>query len=604
MAVAEQEARFTQRVMAVIEETATPEELADFQALLREHPEFKLQYMEQMRIHGLSCYRALSLRQQRDGDTRSGEGPLLSGVTRTKDVFSRRGVLRKTGGWWKAAAAAVLLLGGIAIWQSVLLPSDLRPPISDLLRSPTSDLRFPVVLVRQTSVRGLDVPSELPGTLRLSSGEVVVRLGSGVELTVLGPASLDIHDVMQVALERGRLLANVPHWATGFVVRTADLEVYDLGTVFSVSVDWPVSDVFVFKGRVRVNEAGRGGFENAAPGEVVGICEAGEGVRAEADERPVKFAADWPAAKKAFASVRDSAAAENPAAACAFAEKIADLWMDGCLSRELSRVEARRSATASAPKIPFRKTAWVRPATSVQQEASNMNKTSAAAVLTAAAVMMGAETSKAFSDPVCVNTSLDQNRRWVAVFTNEVPLRWAWCANAANAKLEIVGMNTVFATNFTGVTSNVLWRAFSANTPSAEDVYDLTLTFYGSGDTVVGALTSRLAVVKGAFGKTAVDPDPNSKTWDKVKENVAVPYDAGWAEATAGAANSRLVIAKVGGAVQTNALADVGGYYGWKLKNSGWGYGTFNLALTFPGMVGEWDAALTRPMDGTMIRMQ
>ena len=597
MAVAEHEARFTQRVMAVIEETVTPEELADFQALLREHPEFKLQYMEQMRIHGLSCYRALSLRQQRDGGTRSEEGSLLAGVTRTGDVLSRRGVLRKTGGWWKASAAAVLLLGGIAVWQSV------SP--ADGLRSPASDLRFPVVLVRQTSVRGLDVPSELPGTLRLSSGEVVVRLGSGVELTVSGPASLDIRDVMQVVLERGRLLANVPHWATGFLVRTADLEVCDLGTVFSVSVDWPVSDVFVFKGRVRVNEAaGHSGFGNAASGEVVGICAAGEGVRAEAGERPVKFAADWPAAKKAFASVRDNAAAENPAAACAFAEKIADLWMDGCLSRELARVEARRSATVSAPKIPFRKTAWVRPAASVQQEASNMKTTSAAAVLSAVAVMMGAETSKAFSDPVCVNTSQDQNRRWAAVFTNEVPLRWVWCANAANAKLEIVGMNTAFATNFTSVTSNYLWRAFSANAPSAEDVYDLTLTFYGSGNAFVGALTSRLAVVKGAFGKTAVDPDPNSKTWARVKENVAVPYDAGWAEATSGATNSRLVIAKVGGAIQTNALADAAGYYGWKIKHGDWGYGTFSLALTFPGTVGEWDAALTRPMDGTLIRMQ
>ena len=130
MAVAEYEARFTQRVMAVIEETATPEELAEFQALLREHPEFKLQYMEQMRIHGLSCYRALSLRQQRDGGTRSEEGPLLSSVTRTEDVFSRRGVLRKTGSGWRAAAAAVLLLGGIAIWQSVSPTAGLRPPTS------------------------------------------------------------------------------------------------------------------------------------------------------------------------------------------------------------------------------------------------------------------------------------------------------------------------------------------------------------------------------------------------------------------------------------------------------------------------------------------
>ena len=136
---------------------------------------------------------------------------------------------------------------------------------------------------------------------------------------------MQVHNVMEVTLEKGRLLADVPHWATGFLVRAADLEVYDLGTVFSVSVDFPVCDVFVFKGKVRVDEAGRGGIGNATAGEVVGICRAGEGVRAEAGERPVKFAADWPAAKKRFASVRDQTATEKPAVAVAFAEKIADL---------------------------------------------------------------------------------------------------------------------------------------------------------------------------------------------------------------------------------------------------------------------------------------
>jgi hypothetical protein len=399
------------------------------------------------------------------------------------------------------------------------------------------------------------------------------------------------------------------------LVRTADLDVYDLGTVFSVSVDWPVSDVFVFKGRVRVNESGHGERGDAISGEEVGICEAGEGVRAEAGERPVKFAADWPAAKKVFASVRENAATANPAGAFAFAEKIADLWADGCLSRELSRVAARRLATASAPQIPFRKTAWVRPAAPVvssagaknfssEQEAS-MNKTSAAAVLAAAAMTVGTGAASGFSEAVAVNTSPVRNLRWSTVYTNAIPLAWNWPANAVGARLEIVGMNGTYTTNVTTAVSNCLWTAFASSAPSSEDVYDLTLTFLNSGDAVVGALTSRLAVVTGAFGETAVDPGPSDRKWTKVKDNAVIPYDAGWTEATAGAANSRLVIAKAGGLTQTNALADASGYYGWKVKRSDWGYGTFHLALTFPGMVtNAWDAALTRVMDGTLIRMQ
>jgi hypothetical protein len=134
-------------------------------------------------------------------------------------------------------------------------------------------------------------------------------------------------------------------------------------------------------------------------------------------------------------------------------------------------------------------------------------------------------------------------------------------------------MNGTFKTNFTTVASNCLWRAFASDTPSAEDVYALTLTFYGDGGTVVGALTSRLAVIAGAFGGTRVDPGPSDKTWRKVKTNVVLPFDAEWAEATSGAKSGQLVIAKIDGAVQTNRVSEFSGYFGWKLLQSGWGNG-------------------------------
>ncbi|MDD4103228.1 MAG: hypothetical protein PHU80_11445, partial [Kiritimatiellae bacterium] len=228
-----------------------------------------------------------------------------------------------------------------------------------------------------------------------------------------------------------------------------------------------------------------------------------------------------------------------------------------------------------------------------------MRTTSAAAVLTAAAVTMVAQMVGAASEPVPLFVAPQLNRGWSTVFTNEVPLKWNWNTAATHAKLEIVGMNGEVTTNFTTAVSNWVWQAFVSSVPAAEDVYDLTLTFYNGNETVVGAQTSRLAVVKGAFGMASVDPGSSDQKWTRIRENSAIPYDAGWAESTAAATNSRVVIAKVGGAVQTNALADASGYFGWKLRNSGWGYGAFSLALTFPGTEGEWDAELMRPMDGT-----
>ena len=83
-----------------------------------------------------------------------------------------------------------------------------------------------------------------------------------------------------------------------------------------------------------------------------------------------------------------------------------------------------------------------------------------------------------------------------------------------------------------------------------------------------------------------------------------MPFDAEWAESTADASSSRLVIAKAGGVAQTNLLETAAGYVGWKVYRSDWGYGDFNLSLTFPETEGEWTAALTRSPEGIVISVR
>jgi len=528
-------------------------------------------------------------------------------VAHALEVSHVKGALRLSkGGWarifqrnhhWTALASSLLVLagiGGAVLWKTGTGMTEVC-----LNRTAACESSVPaVMLVSQKNVKGLDLPETLPGTLRLESGEIVVRLQTGVELTLIGPADVEVRNGLRVAMERGRLLANVPHWASGFTVRTRDLEVCDLGTVFSVAREDDVSDVFVFKGRVQVSESGCGDWGLETTVAEVGICQAGEGVRAVSGERPAKIATDGPEAGKLFGSVQGGLAVRDPAKALATATRIADLWAERYMPG--SNLVAKKMRIGNG--ILFQNKAWVR-ASVPEQEGNNMNRASAAAVLTAA-VMMGVGTTGATSVPIQIETSPGFSRHWHTVFTNEVGLKWEWCAGATHAELDIRGMNASFATNFAGVTSNYLWRAFTTSSPSVEDVYDLHLTFYNGSDAVVGTLTSRLAVMTAAFGKSAVIPSTAASGWTKVRNDVVIPYDATWAAATANAASSRLVIAKVGGSTQTNAMPDAAGYYGWKLKNSGWGYGTFNLALTFPGMAGEWDATVTRPVDGIMIRVR
>lgn len=233
-----------------------------------------------------------------------------------------------------------------------------------------------------------------------------------------------------------------------------------------------------------------------------------------------------------------------------------------------------------------------------------MNRAGAAAMMTAAAVAMSSGTAGALSTPVQINFSPHMDRLWSTVFTNEVPLRWDWTSAATCAELEITGMNSSFSTNFTSVTSNYVWRIFTGGIPSGEDAYDVHLTFYDANKESVGMLSSKLSVVKGAFGETVVDPGPSGRKWTTVRRSAVIPYDASWTAATDGAAAGRLAIAKIGGVPQTNSLSNASGYFGWKLANSGWGYGTFNLALTFPDTEGVWDATLAYVPCGILILMK
>lgn len=227
-------------------------------------------------------------------------------------------------------------------------------------------------------------------------------------------------------------------------------------------------------------------------------------------------------------------------------------------------------------------------------------------VITMAVIVMGgiADAAQLFTESVLVDAD-DASKHWKTVYTNTVFLSWNWEAtNAVRAALLIEGMNTSFTTNFTTAASNWLWRVSEADGVAIEDVYKLSLSFYDSNSAIVESMTSQLAVVAGTFGKALVNPIADSRAWTRVKDNVVIPYSAMWQADGTNAVSSQIVIAKDGGAVETNVFTDVSGYMGWKLRNNGWGYGVFNLSLSFAGTTNEWAAALTRSLDGTAVRIR
>jgi hypothetical protein len=510
--------------------------------------------------------------------------------------------------WRMLVASLTLLLGAAGILRLVWMQQPAEPLVMVGMESAQNDS---VTLLRQQGAVGIVLPVSIPGRVSLAAGEMCLRLGSGVELTVVGPLELMLENPMLIRLEQGDLLAHVSPQASGFQVHTPRLHIWDLGTIFCVSARAESSKVFVFKGSVNVCESS---------GDAVDSCTAGQGVCARAGLSAFKVTADFEAVERDFGRVAGMRSLKNIQQSLTVADRVTTLWMERYLPKDeparkayLQKEVERRLALL---RPAFSKQAWVqrgvpfqvhfeKQRVSQKEEEENMTTTRAVAAMAASATLLTAGMSGATSAPIQVDTAPYNNRHWMTVFTNEVPLDWRWPAAATQAELAITGMNTSFTTNLTTAVSNCVWRPFTGAVPQAEDVCDLTLTFRNSGSIVVGVLTSRLAVVKAAFGPTSVDTALPEKNWTTVKDSVVLPYDGRWTAATASGRTSQLAIQKQGGALQTNSLADASGYVGWKLKNSAWGFGTFDLTLTFPGTVADgWTATLRRQPDGTMITFQ
>jgi ferric-dicitrate binding protein FerR (iron transport regulator) len=87
--------------------------------------------------------------------------------------------------------------------------------------------------------------------IKLESGFAEITFDCGAQVTLEGPAALDLDSAWDAVLHRGRLKASVPAEAVGFRVSNSSVNVVDLGTEFSMDADeGGATEVFVLKGQV------------------------------------------------------------------------------------------------------------------------------------------------------------------------------------------------------------------------------------------------------------------------------------------------------------------------------------------------------------------
>jgi len=233
-----------------------------------------------------------------------------------------------------------------------------------------------------------------------------------------------------------------------------------------------------------------------------------------------------------------------------------------------------------------------------------MLKATTCVPLAVAAAVIFSVADRCRAEPVTADVATTtESWLWQTLSTNTVPLALNWPNGATSAQLVISGMNCATQTvALTPAASNYMWTAFSAATPAQEEVYELRLTYYEQG-TVAVAYTSQLAVVSGAFGATPVKADTAGRAWRKIRNDAVIPYSAFWDAPITGVTNVQLAI--VGPArSETLLLNNKLGYYGLKLLNRGWGFGTFDLTLSFLGTAGTQSATFFRSEDGVLLSLQ
>lgn len=208
----------------------TAEDRARLEALVLGDPALRRLYVEIMHQHA-------SLRQSA---TRLGDVPLAE-VLETLPGEPVSKIIRFPR-WPLQIAAAVVL--GVAIWLFVPRPTE--KPLATLVE--TNGARWDNSSLPTTPGSHLKA-----GRLRLESGVARLVFQSGAEVSLEGPAELELKGPNACFLYSGALTAHVPEQAHGFTVATAHAQLIDHGTDFGISADpGGRGQVQVLKGEVEL----------------------------------------------------------------------------------------------------------------------------------------------------------------------------------------------------------------------------------------------------------------------------------------------------------------------------------------------------------------
>lgn len=195
--------------------TLTASERERIEALVLGDAALRRLYVEQMQVHA----------QLTQNSARLSEAPLQTVMRSVAPAPLSAPRWRFPAQLWNVAAALLLLIGGA--WWLANSGSDDVALLQDVQNARWKSSSLPT-----------EPGSSLPaGRLHLAEGLARLRFANGAEITLEGPAELELLSGELCRLHSGSLVAHVPERAKGFTVLTKQATLIDHGTDFGISTD-------------------------------------------------------------------------------------------------------------------------------------------------------------------------------------------------------------------------------------------------------------------------------------------------------------------------------------------------------------------------------
>jgi FecR protein len=222
----------------VLDGSASDADQRRFAHLMKTRHELTAEFVEQLRMHSLLQWKSDQLYL-----------PAPCGLVTmpTSRISSGRSSFASALDWRWAIAAVVLLACGVGILPFSAISYRSHFSIAEIVQDREARWDGASAAI----IRG---KSLYPGRLELVSGTSSLQLRNGATVSLVGPVSMRIDSDFHVHLDRGKIMAEVPHTIKGFAIETPVAAVVDRGTRFQVDAheDGGV-EVAVYDGAVDVH---------------------------------------------------------------------------------------------------------------------------------------------------------------------------------------------------------------------------------------------------------------------------------------------------------------------------------------------------------------